>query len=87
MTMEEIQRLIGALTIDACATFAKTDAVYSDLRKRLTDADIQNMKLKDEADFWHRAYNDVVADFNDLSEKYEALKENSCADGGKAGVK
>lgn len=73
MTIEEIQRTIGAIVMDACATLGGTDAVYSDLRKQIIDA-------KADADFWRRAYNAAVADFNELSEK-------CAADGGKAGVK
>ena len=73
---------VGAIVMDACAALAGTDAVYSDLRKQIIDA-------KADADFWRRAYNAAVADFNELSEKYETLKETSerRADGGKAGAR
>ena len=80
---------VGAIVMDACAALAGTDAVYADLRKQIIDAKVREKALTDEADLWRKLYNDLVADFNELSEKYETLKEKTerRANGGKAGAR
>lgn len=80
---------VGAIVMDACAALTKTDAVYADLRKQIIDAKVREKALTDEADRWRKLYNDLVADFNELSEKYEALKEKTKrrANDGKAGAR
>lgn len=87
--LEKAQMSVGAIVMDACAALAGTDAVYADLRKQIIDAKVREKALTDEADLWRKLYNDLVADFNELSEKYETLKETTerRADGGKAGAR
>lgn len=60
MTMEEREKTIGRIVIALCASQICAQDIYDDLRARLDEA------LRDR-DFYKKAYDKVVKEFNDLA--------------------
>lgn len=60
MTMEEKERAIGRMVIAVCASQLCAQDIYDDLRARLVTAE-------HERDFYIKAYDKVVKEFNALA--------------------
>lgn len=64
MTMEEKEQMIGRMVVAVCASQICAQDIYNDLRAQLVTAE-------HERDFYRKAYDKVVKEFNALVEKTE----------------